>query len=805
MPSSPTHNIVRLLQLLLSISVVSTAAFLLHYRTQSHSNFTNEPLVSCISGGVAFIYAFWALLNHRRQPDNHRWKYLHGLGCIIVCGLLIAGSVLAFVFSNQGVLCQNLKDAKDVDANSTTSSNAGVTGAGIATGSDNGNLNNIYKKRDYPQYQDGRLYSPGELCENYYAEMDKAVAVMGIVAAFMWMVDFCLIFGFCGSSGRYGPHREYPPRHRRRRGQISPEDEDDYPAGEGSRPHRGGREDFDPPEDYYDTLDQRKRELGWLDQRNRTGSRSLDDAKNHVQGPIPLSMRQGFFNADTSPSVVDTTVVDPARTSGYFIPKETILTSNATSTTAFSLDRADAQHSPLPSPAEAAVKTLSPAPFQSTKWVQQPSDSPTLLGQGRLQQPQLSFTSERTSSLAAPLCVTAASSTGLTTVMRNTKTEENPEQLATIQQPLAPEITETSEHEDSHIPSTASSPRYIVFPPGPACYVFESSQQEFLPSYVNMAARIEQKQTLKQCPSTTTSVAPSSTAYSMPLSSSEPPTEGRTGGSQRRIVVTGLGFDVVTKDDAEMAIDDAGRACKGASISASETDSIGATCASTPEGASQRSPSSSSKGTHPLAVDEPSSKNSSPKSSNNTMTNATTCTDSSGTNPINKKPAMTKRKTSKLSIITLKSSLQNSNTNSSGVQSGFNSVATSAVGTPNAELSPLVTTLSPSEGTSSARSTSPRSHLEDEPFDTEGLGEMGEMGEMDVMTDWPGMMLVVGARGDVEGDVDRNPWPPVWLCLLDMALEPSADEGYCGEGDDGDEDMEDNVPSLLVVDDNCKR
>ncbi|KAG0223765.1 hypothetical protein BGX31_008339, partial [Mortierella sp. GBA43] len=57
MSSSPTHNIVRAMQLAISISIVATAAFLLHYRTRSHSNFTNEPLVSCISGAVAFIYA----------------------------------------------------------------------------------------------------------------------------------------------------------------------------------------------------------------------------------------------------------------------------------------------------------------------------------------------------------------------------------------------------------------------------------------------------------------------------------------------------------------------------------------------------------------------------------------------------------------------------------------------------------------------------------------------------------------------------------------------------------------------------
>ncbi|KAF9158163.1 hypothetical protein DFQ26_007929 [Actinomortierella ambigua] len=66
-PSScTTHNIVRVVQLLLSISILSTAAFLLHYRVQAHANTNNEALVLVIAGAVAFLYSLWVLLSYRR-------------------------------------------------------------------------------------------------------------------------------------------------------------------------------------------------------------------------------------------------------------------------------------------------------------------------------------------------------------------------------------------------------------------------------------------------------------------------------------------------------------------------------------------------------------------------------------------------------------------------------------------------------------------------------------------------------------------------------------------------------------------
>ncbi|KAF9968817.1 hypothetical protein BGZ70_005621 [Mortierella alpina] len=722
MPSSPTHNIVRALQLALSISIVATAAFLLHYRTQSHSNFTNEPLVSCISGGVAFIYALWALLNHRRQPDNHRWKYLHGLGCLVVAGLLIAGSVLAFVLGNRGVLCQQLDDADNIK-------NTGIV-----------------QKRDLPEYDDGRQYGPQERCENFYAEMDKANAVMGIVAAIVWMVDFGLIFGLCGSSGRYGPHRDYPAR----RGQIAPEDEDYFPAGEGSR----RTDDFYPQEDYYDTLDQRKMALDWLEQKNRAGTRSMDDPRSHIQEPIPLAMRQNLGVGGASSNKSELPFEASENSTKYH--------SGATSATTLNSDQHHVETGQAESPAGTVVTVLSPPPLPRPRWVQ-PPDSPTLPAPKRLQDPQLSFSSDRVS---------------LTEGEPTLPAESTPQ---AVQQPLE-QSTMSEPESDLQFASAASSPRYVEFPPGPACYVFESSHQEFLPSYVNMAARFEQKQTLKQ--SSPASSAPSSTA-----SGAGTPT-GKRSSSQRRIVVTGLGFDVSSRDEAEIAAEEAKEAEQGKSRGTAEADStavrscakgppeqggklvrdstdalataslasgdatlerpqnVKSPIAKTPLSAPPMSPMSPHVSTSPASVPVPSAEPlSGPQSfgnkdsrhchnavvSNATSTHssprastASTGSNSSGTSAINKKPAMTKRKTSKLSVVTLKNGLQNINSygiSSSGngngngsscnaldsAGTGLNSTATSAVGTPSAELSPAMRNMTLSGGTSPLQSASPRS------------------------------------------------------------------------------------------------
>ncbi|KAF9989235.1 hypothetical protein BGZ75_007057 [Mortierella antarctica] len=708
MPPNPTHNIVRALQLALSISIVATAAFLLHYRTRSHSNFTNEPLVSCISGGVAFIYAVWALLNHKRQPESHRWKYLHGLGCIVVTGLLIAGSVLAFVLGNHGVLCQQLEDADDVKS----------------TGS--------MRKRDLPEYEDGRHYGPQERCENYFSEMDKANAVMGIVAAVVWMADFCLIFGLCGASELYGPQRDYPAR----RGQIAPEDEDYYPAGEGSR----RTDDFEPQEDYHDTLDQRKMALEWLEQKNRAGSRSMDDPRNHVQEPIPLAMRQNLGMGGSNKSGV------PLEASGN--PPN--YHSGATSTDQLHVETARAE-----SPPGTAITVLSPPPLPRPRWVQ-PPDSPTLPTPRRLQEPQLSFSSDRVSLTEGRPAVPADSTP---------QGAQQPLEQSTMPEPES----------DLQISSTASSPRYVEFPPGPACYVFESSQQEFLPSYVNMAARFEQKQTLKQ-------FSPASSTPSSTASGAGTPT-GKRNSSQRRIVITGLGFDTSSRDEAEIATEEAQEAT---SRGTAETDSTTvhsrvdeppeqgakkgrgssemlaaafiASPGSTPEcprseklpmavslsapvmsphastspasvpvisaeslSSSQAMGSKDSRQFHNAVVSNTTSMNSSPRASST----ASAGSNSSGTSAINKKPAMTKRKTSKLSVVTLKNSLQNVNSNSissdtgngncnsnstlNSSGTGLNSTATSAVGTPNAELSPAMRPIAVSDGTSPLASASPRS------------------------------------------------------------------------------------------------
>ncbi|KAF9370169.1 hypothetical protein CPB97_002960 [Podila verticillata] len=536
MPSSTTHNFVRVFQLCLSTSLVATAAFLLHYRTRAHSNFTNEPLASCISGSVAFIYALWALLNHRRQPDKHQWIYLHGLGCFVVCGLLIAGATLAIIFGQEGVLCEKLQEAHDYDAPGS-SSVLQQLGA------------NITRSASHPEFHNNQAYAPGQICENYYAEMDNACAVLGIVAALFWVADFCLIFGFCGSKGRYGPHREY-----RRRGQVSPED-DDMESDHRDSAYGGSRDrEFDAQENYYDTLDGRKRNLEWIENRNR------DDPMRLVQGPIPMSLKTNFYSGNESNDIkgVDqnnnkVTVTVTAGTPGIDLasprldiqtppsislnpppraqwrpqssPDSPTLPENTSSTTT-------SLHSTLQLNLPHALDGAKPVP------VRLPSDiadalspkplRPQLLNTQHSECPTLSLEPEYSE------CPTLS-----------LETEVRP--YLTLQLPVAEMVTPSELTSEDVTPSTSSSPRYTEFPPGPACYVFDSCNHEYLPSFVNQAARNEMRQQIKI-----------SSSSSAPKEKSLPPTpQGATPSvSTRRVLITELGLEVITISNAEIAAEE---------------------------------------------------------------------------------------------------------------------------------------------------------------------------------------------------------------------------------------------------------
>lgn len=452
------HSVVRALQLAISISIVATAAFLLHYRTQSHSNFTNEPLVSCITGAAAFIYALWAILSHRRQPDDHKWTYLHGLGCLVVCGLLIAGSTLAFIYSKQGILCERFRDLK----NQTP---AGSVNDSTGNGDWGDFVDNMTAKRDLPQYKDGEQYAPGALCENIYEDMDRACGVLGAFAAILWLLDFCLIFGFCDSSGRHGPHRN--PR-RRRRGQVQPDDiEDCYAAGEiidrTSRRQSQGNKDI-PQDEHCNNFNQRKQEVHWLEQR------ASNDPKQHVQGPISSSMLSSA--QQTQLASVDVSAGSPTASRR---PLNTLIHSSS----------GDA-HQHETRLMAANIQPLSPPPLPRTKW-EQPPDSPTLTKPSQQQPRQqvqdavVSGVPSAADALTIPVLLTGPVTPPFMTTCRR------PEQLPQVQEPS---ILDTPESEGRNSSSRASSPRSQE----PVCYASDSSQREYFPIYMNIPARIEQPQ-----------------------------------------------------------------------------------------------------------------------------------------------------------------------------------------------------------------------------------------------------------------------------------------------------------------------
>ncbi|KAG0219207.1 hypothetical protein BGX33_004271 [Mortierella sp. NVP41] len=566
MVSSRAHTLVRVLQLSTATAIVITAAFLLVYRTRLHTNFSNEPLASCISGAVAFIYASWALMNHRRQPDSDRWIYLHGFWCFLVCGLLIAGSTLAFVLGQQGAPCLWIRDSRNMLKSTTRSGSSATAGHGDTNFDDLINVN----AAGLPTYQDGVQYAPGQHCKNDHYQLNKACAILGAVAAGLWLIDFFLIFGLCcGSSGQYGPYRrnEHEGIHRRRNnssntmgkprgGQVGverymTEEEDYYPAGGYPPPQPSLRmSDMNGDEYYWDALEQqRKRGLEWRE------NRTLDDPKGHVQGPIPMSMQQSYYATAYPNNVV---IVREAMTTAEGVlspPVKMVIWDDFPGVVGTS-----------------GMTALSPPPRPTStvnRFVQ-PLGPPTLPGVNEKQQQQEQEDNEQTlqplqlpgpvesqspplpppSSIAqqpqlAPASPVVTPRTPRQKTPKQTRLQQQHQNLPALELPpqhgqlcVAPE--------DS---TSATSPRYVVYPPGPACYVFDLSQQEYLPSYVNMAARIEQKQNLKH-----SNTNPNSPHGSTPSTPSIPTSSTVAAGGARshRIIVTGLGMEAITQSAAEI-------------------------------------------------------------------------------------------------------------------------------------------------------------------------------------------------------------------------------------------------------------
>ncbi|KAF9122190.1 hypothetical protein BGW39_009975, partial [Mortierella sp. 14UC] len=529
-----------------------------------------------------------------------------------------------------GALCQRIRDSMDLlkFPNGSSSSGDGSSSRGSSPVDDLITMTSEFAggaaaAASLPEYQNGLRYAPGQYCKNDHYMLDKACAILGAIAAGMWLIDFCLIFGFCGSSGQYGPYRRNEHlgsrsgghrqssggggggmgNHHQRRGQVGAEEymieEDYYPAGGHPPPmrhqlsgHDGEGATIYSEQDryYYDLLEQRKRELEWRE------NRTLDDPKGHVQGPIPLSMQQSYYPTIYPNNVV---VVREAITTGGVVSPPVRMVVRDDFATFGGLHGMTAL-SPPPRPFSSSI-TAAPATAAAAgaRLVQLP-DSPTLPGQEKAQQQQqekqdqegqpqpLQFPIPAEPSIPQPAAIApipTAPQSPLSTP--RTPRQKTPKQtlstsrlqqqniLPTLELPPRQQFLNVTTPEES---TSATSPRYVIYPPGPACYVFDASQQEYLPSFVNMAARIEQKQNLKHSFSLSSSshgsiatapaameavTSPGSPRHSVPST----PTASRS----HRVMVTELGMEVITRSSSEI---EAERLCAVTGAALESTDSL---------------------------------------------------------------------------------------------------------------------------------------------------------------------------------------------------------------------------------------
>ncbi|KAF9915298.1 hypothetical protein BX616_006486 [Lobosporangium transversale] len=493
--SNFVHNVVRAIQLAVSISILATAAFLLHYRTEAHSNFTNEPLFSCISGSVAFIYACWAILNRRRHPENHKWIYLHGLCCLIVCGLLITASSLAFIYIKDGILCERFEDIHGTHAQGSQS-----------------NLNSF---ADHPEYEEGRQYAPGTICENSYEEMDKACAVMGILGALMWLIDFGLIFGLCGSSSAYNDQRR-----RRQRGQIGPSDPEDCYVAEGvqngnvSQQQDNNRQGvgIEVPDHYRCDTNQRKYAL------QRLGQRTIEGSKSHIQEPIPLSVQQQNYLSDHKH---DRYIFDPSIAVDASEDREgkTATTPSTDPIPLYSVDNtnsieANQRYSSRNGSLKAPIYALSPPPLPHIMGEQpsEPHSRSEQVTQGIEKYP-----------LTSPTMTMSESFLHHQQQQQGQHEQHEQKDSSTENQLAGAKLIKSSQkpsasHTIISAPPTVPSLCYTEAPSGPTCYIFDSSSHNYRPGFVNLVTRIERQQSRKNVakPEPTTYVQSSTSLGSTP-------------------------------------------------------------------------------------------------------------------------------------------------------------------------------------------------------------------------------------------------------------------------------------------------
>ncbi|KAG0222640.1 hypothetical protein BGW41_005885 [Actinomortierella wolfii] len=537
--------------------------------------------------------------------------------------LLLASAIFAFVMGEQGVPCKTLKEGDEVGQSFTpVSTNRLLRATPSLIGSDSSaqllNSHQYQKRgdativghvflsrRELPEYQPGKEYGSGDICQNVYMDLDYACGVMSCLAVVLWGLDFMYIM-------RAILHK----RRLRKKDRVA----EDFHAGDNLEPrpyqssvlsnvsrghsisshsgdprYRNQGEDEDDEDDdggvddYQDTMDGRRmRSLShdWAERSGqRAASRSRQTQQHHTmeqQCTIPLSMRTGCFG-ETEYTLQQKTRWQTGSTNDVPASDSVLFAPPSAQPNLAAVDGEDAALA-----AEQHSRSCSRSRSRGRHHHSHPHDRPHTCSRSRSRPSRQRDPSVESIPHTESTAV-SSSALDLTHLVPSVPpeiTEASPPQGPTEPcdacdlelacggnngddihngvpdnrpLPCVDDYDQDHSYNDNphgHSNSISSSSKtrdnngstvgYVHYPAGPACYAFDSAGGDFQQTFVNMAARLEQRHSPSygSGQSTPRGRSQSPSRNRTPISPSPIPTTPTAAAPRRnRVILTGLDIE----------------------------------------------------------------------------------------------------------------------------------------------------------------------------------------------------------------------------------------------------------------------